>query len=150
MMWSKEGVEWGTSGGGRRPPPWPPIDRLHRTSQTESPAGGLLLQHDRRLREALPSKKFCNIERNLTVEWDENKNEIVLTSLLFLLGKPTIKKVKLCVNNVIRGRSLSSLDFEVSTPRSTSKIGSNKKKASRETKKKKLITLSLAESFYKL
>ena len=70
-------------------------------------------------------KKICNIERNLTVEWDENKNEIVLTSL-FLLGKPTIKKVKMCVNNIIHGRSLSSLDFEVSTPRST--IG-NKKKA---------------------
>ena len=146
-MWSKEGVEWGTSGGGRRPPPWPPIDRLHRTSQTESPAGGLLLQHDRRLREALPSKKFCNIERNLTVEWEEDEKEIVLTSLL-LLSKSTIDKLKICVDSVIHGRSLSSLDFDVSTPRSTSKIG-NKKKTSRETKKKKLITLSLAEGFYK-
>ena len=54
-------------------------------------------------------KKICNIERNLTVEWDEDEKEIVLTSLL-LLSKSTIDKLKICVDSVIHGRSLSSLE----------------------------------------
>ena len=97
-------------------------------------------------------KKICNIERNLTVEWDENKNEIVLTSL-FLLGKPTITKVKLCVNSVIRGRSLNSLAndecFDVLIPRSTHSKN-QLEKVSRQMKKKKLIASSLKEGVYKL